>query len=272
MKKKLSNTWLIIRHGVEKYLVKNFEIFVPSSAGDSNALGKHTAISINLIFPLLSRLMEFLRIKTEIHAAIAFCKKNNKIAESKKLKKLFDYYGSDKSTIHNYHLVYASLFQKVNNPKKVLEIGLGTNNVQILSNMGPLGRPGASVRAFRDYFKKANIFGADIDSKILFKEKRIKTYYVDQASILSMKKLFKKKIGKNFDLIIDDGLHAPYTNLNFILVCLDKLKKNGWMIIEDIPFQTKPIWRIICFILNVKEKCFLIKTKNCYVFCLNKKT
>ena len=56
MKKKISNTWLIVRHGVEKYLVKNFEIFVPSSAGDSNALGKHTAISINLIFPLIVKI------------------------------------------------------------------------------------------------------------------------------------------------------------------------------------------------------------------------
>ena len=58
--------------------------------------------------------MEFLRIKTEIYAARAKVDKNNKIVESKKLKKLFDYYGSDKSTNHNYHLIYASLFQKVN--------------------------------------------------------------------------------------------------------------------------------------------------------------
>ena len=60
--------------------------------------------------------------------------------------------------------------------------------------MGPKGKPGASVRAFRDYFTKAQIFGADIDSEILFSEKRIKTYEVDQCSIDSMEKLFKKKI------------------------------------------------------------------------------
>ena len=40
--------------------------------------------------------------------------------------------------------------------------------------MGIKGKPGASVRAFRDYFDKAIIYGADIDSKILFFEKRIK--------------------------------------------------------------------------------------------------
>ena len=30
---KLKTTWLILRKGVEKYLVKNFSIYVPSSAG-----------------------------------------------------------------------------------------------------------------------------------------------------------------------------------------------------------------------------------------------
>ena len=130
---------------------------------------------------------------------------------------------------------------------------------------------GAPATAFRDYFNKAKIFGADIDSEILFSEKRIKTYKVDQCSIDSMENLFKKKIGKNFDLIIDDGLHAPYTNINFILACLNKVKKNGWLIIEDIPFKTKPIWSIINLILSKNEKCFIVKTKNCYVFCINKK-
>ena len=39
---KLKTTWLILRKGVEKYLVKNFSIYVPSSAGDSKILGFHT--------------------------------------------------------------------------------------------------------------------------------------------------------------------------------------------------------------------------------------
>jgi len=55
---KLKTTWLILRKGVEKYLVKNFSIYVPSSAGDSKILGFHTKISIITIFPLLSRLLK----------------------------------------------------------------------------------------------------------------------------------------------------------------------------------------------------------------------
>ena len=271
MKKKLSNIWLVTKHGIEKYLVKNFVMFAPSSAGGSWALGRHTELSIKLIFPLLSAFMDVLKIKKPIIVAEAFCKKNKKIQESKKLKKLFDYYGSDKSKIHNYHLIYSAIFKKKNKVKKVLEIGLGTNNVNVISNMGIKGKPGASVRAFRDYFDKAIIYGADIDSKILFFEKRIKTYYADQTNIHSIEKLFLKKIGKNFDLIIDDGLHAPYTNLNFLISCLNKINKGGWLIVEDIPFKTKPIWEIINFIVNTKQKSFLIKTKNSYVFLINKK-
>ena len=100
--------------------------------------------------------------------------------------------------------------------KKILEIGLGTDNVNLLSNMGINGKPGASLRAFRDFFKNSKIYGADIDKNILFDDLKIKTSYVDQTSEISIRKLFKK-FGSNFDLIIDDGMHSPSANLNLIL-------------------------------------------------------
>ena len=71
---KLKTTWLILRKGVEKYLVKNFSIYVPSSAGNSKILGFHTKISIITIFPLLSRLLKILNIKNGIINANYFCK------------------------------------------------------------------------------------------------------------------------------------------------------------------------------------------------------
>ena len=57
------------------------------------------------------------------------------------------------NSIHNYHLIYGSLFKKNNKVKKILEIGLGTDDEKIISNMGRYGKPGASVRAFRDFLK-----------------------------------------------------------------------------------------------------------------------
>ena len=262
--------WLVLRHGIEKYLVKNFKIFTPSSAGKVKLLGFHTRVSIIVIFPLLSKLLNLLNIKTKIEKAENFCKRKKGLKHAHLLKILFNKYKSDKSTVHNYHYIYGSLFTKKNKVKNIFEIGLGTNDENLISNMGRYGKPGASIKAFRDFFLKANVFGADIDKKILFKEDRITTYFTDQSKISELKKLYKKMSNK-FDLIIDDGLHAPYTNLNVIISSIKYLKKNGWIVIEDIPLIAKPIWEVLNYILSSRYQCFLIKAKRSYVFLVNNK-
>ena len=73
--KKLSVKWLVLRHGVEKYLVKNFKIFVPNSAGNSKLLGFHTSQSINLIFPLISKLISTFKIKINYKESLKIYKK-----------------------------------------------------------------------------------------------------------------------------------------------------------------------------------------------------
>ena len=269
MKKNLSIKWLVVKNGIEKFLIKNFEIFVPSSAGNFREIGYHTQVGINKIFPLLSELIYSLKNKKKIMSVEKFSKKGGLKKNTELIKKYFIKYGSDKSKIHNYHLVYGSLFKKRSNIKKVLEIGLGTDNERLISNMGKLGKPGASVKAFRDFFPEAKIFGADIDKEILFKDKRINTYHVDQTDLKSLKKLYKK-IGSNLDLIIDDGLHASYANINVIISSINFLKKNGFLIIEDIPFKTLSIWEVVIDILNKKHESQLIKTKKSFVFVIKK--
>ena len=269
MKKNLSIKWLVIKNSIEKFLIKNFEIYVPSSAGNFKEIGFHTQVGINKIFPILSELIATLKNKTVIESAEKFSKKIGLKKNTKLIKNYFIKYNSDKSTVHNYHLVYGSLFKKRNNIKKILEIGLGTDNEKLISNMGRLGKPGASVKAFRDFFPKAKIYGADIDREILFKDKRISTYYVDQTNLKSLKNLYKK-IGSNFDLIIDDGLHASYANINVIISSLNFLKKNGFLIIEDIPIKTVPIWEVVINILDKKYESKLVKTKKSLVFIIKK--
>ena len=270
MKKNLSIKWLVVKDGIEKFLIKNFEIYVPSSAGNFKEIGFHTQIGINKIFPILSKLITTLKKKIEIVSVEKFSKKRGLKKNTELIKNYFMKYDSDKSKIHNYHLIYGSLFKKRNKIKKVLEIGLGTDNEKLISNMGRLGKPGASVKAFRDFFPKAKIYGADIDKEILFKDKRINTYYVDQTNLMSLKNLYKK-IGSNFDLIIDDGLHASYANINVIISSLKFLKKKGFLIIEDIPFKTIPIWEVVIDILDKKYESNLIKTKKSLVFTIQKK-
>lgn len=266
MKKKFSLIWLIYKHGIEKYFYKNFKLYAPSVAGSSNLKGRHTIKTIKLIFPLFLKLILILNIKPKIISIKAFYKNKN---ETKKLKKLLDFYGSDKAKIHNYHLIYSSIFLKKLNVKKILEIGLGTNNENLLSNMGKEGKPGASLRAFRDYFKNAKIYGADIDKEILFSELKIKTAFVDQINQKSMEQLFKK-FGSNFDLIIDDGMHSPLANIIFLITSIKHLKKGGCLVIEDISPNSLIVWKIISGIMSSKFKNNLIKSKTSYVFILYK--
>ena len=70
---------------------------------------------------------------------------------------------------HNYTIYYDKIFSPWRErPLRIFELGLGTNDTSIESNMGENGRPGASLFGWREYFPNASIFGADIDKKILF--------------------------------------------------------------------------------------------------------
>jgi len=135
--------------------------------------------------------------------------------------KRLDWYGAP----HSYSNYYFSIFDHFkDNVKLVFECGIG-------------GSYGASLKVWRDYFKNAQIYGADIDSDILFQEDKIKTYYVDQLDTSSIEAMWKKIGIENFDIIIDDGLHTTDANINFFNNSFSKLKKSGIYIIEDIKSQ-----------------------------------
>ena len=164
-------------------------------------------------------------------------------SSNSKLTELMNLYGSDKggkNNHHNYSEFYSELF--FNQRKKVknfLEIGLGTNNIKVPSNMGKDGKPLASLKAWRDYFENANIYGADIDKNILENDERIKTFYVDQTNPEEIKKMFKN-IGVNkFDIILEDGLHEYNANICFFENSIEYLSDEGFYIIEDIYFKDK---------------------------------
>ena len=269
MKNKIKIIWFILKYGYEKFFYKNFKMYAPSVAGNQEVKGKITIENINFLFPMISLLISKLLFKEKIFNSRSFCKNRSGLNNANKLKKLFNLYGSDKSKYHDYHYIYSSIFKNPIKVKKILEIGIGTNNTTVLSNMGEAGKPGASLKAYRDFFKKSKIYGADIDNQILFKDDRINTYHVDQTKEKSLKKLFKL-LGNGFDLIIDDGLHSHTANLNVIINCLQFLKKGGCLVIEDISLNSKSIWETISFVTRFKYKSNLIKAKNSYVFLIFK--
>ena len=180
--------------------------------------------------------LKFLSIKKKLDFSYLSEAKTNQ-----ELKKLMDFYGSDKggkNNQHNFAQYYSEIFyNKKNSIKNFLEIGLGSNNIDVPSNMGVGGKPLASLRAWRDYFKNANIYGGDIDKEILKNEDRIKTHYVDQTNPSSIKIMFENFGVKKFDVILEDGLHEFNANICFFENSIDFLSNDGVYIIEDIYYK-----------------------------------
>lgn len=186
-----------------------------------------------------------------------------------RLQKLFDQEKSDKGSHHGYHKIYQPILDKLlamQNQLLILEIGIGTNNLDTKSNMGHKGVPGASLRAFRNYDSRISIIGADIDSRILFEEDRISTFYVNQEEPESLNSLCSNFSGCR--LLIDDGLHNLESNTNSYLAFIHAAQPGSYLIIEDIEFSdtTLAVWQVISELLAHKANSFLVKTKKCLIF------
>jgi hypothetical protein len=147
-------------------------------------------------------------------------------------------YGSDKGLgRHNYTVLYTRLLADMReNQLNLFELGIGTNNVRLKSNMGKTGRPGASLYGWREYLPRARIAAADIDSNILFRSDRIECYHCDQTSAVSIAALWRRPDLQSieFDLMIDDGLHEFEANKTFMENSFRKLRRGGLLIVEDI--------------------------------------
>jgi hypothetical protein len=187
---------------------------------------------------------------------------------------LCDMYGSDKGSCteedsahpysplpaHTYTDIYEILFRgRRDNVKNVFECGIGTNDVTIDGNMTANGKPGASLRVWRDYFGNAVVWGADIDKKVLFEEDRIRTAYMDQTNPEDIKTFFDQTGVKSFDIMIDDGLHtfeaARCLFENVTGGGMNYLSNDGIYVIEDLLFDY--IKEFYLYMRNKKE--FVVK-------------
>lgn len=150
------------------------------------------------------------------------------------LKLLFNKYGSDKSSEHDYHLFYGTLLPGL--PKgSLLEIGIGTNNPILKSTMGQDGKPGASLFAWRESGAFEMINGADIDKDILFSsERNILTHYVDQTDTKDLEELRLRLKSQKISMVIDDGLHEVHANITAFEALWDIVERGGFYCIEDI--------------------------------------
>jgi hypothetical protein len=251
-------------------ITQSFPMFAPFSAGSTRNRAVLTIQAANQTFPLMLDLLSRTGRKIEDPVPIESCvDSDEKKAAAERLKDLCDYHGSDKAMTHNYHLLYGPILAQQDAVSAVLEIGIGTNNPDVVSNMGVSGKPGASLRAFREFLPNAQIYGADIDRSILFSEERISTFFVDQTDLGSFDAI-ADAVGDGLDLIIDDGLHSPNANLATLLFGLERLKIGGWLVIEDITPLALPMWKVIGALIPSQYDCRIVAADGALLFSVRR--
>jgi glycosyltransferase involved in cell wall biosynthesis len=154
------------------------------------------------------------------------------------LSAIFRRSGTDK-VINGYAGLYEALFSKGRREiRRILEIGIGTMIPGAPSSMvgfAPEGyKPGASLRAWREFFPNATIYGADIQPDTQFSdEERIVTVLCNSSDADQVKQLMSKLNNEQFDIIIDDGSHILENQLKTLRNLYPFLKSGGFYIVED---------------------------------------
>ena len=141
------------------------------------------------------------------------------------LNRLAEIYGTDKYGTHFYTPHYKTHFQSLKNKKLVLlEIGVGGYDDPT--------KGGESLRMWKHYFKKAQIFSIDIFDKNMLEEDRIKIFQGSQDDKKFLQKV-TDEIGE-IDIIIDDGSHINKHVIETFKFLFSKLAGGGIYVIEDV--------------------------------------
>lgn len=111
---------------------------------------------------------------------------------------------------HGYHLIFEKFLDRKS--KTVVELGCKAG----------------SAKMWNDYFPEAKIYGCD----------RYSVQYVDDSFTCIKMDMHNAsdydKLPDNIDVIIEDGPHTSKSQLIMLDACLDKMAKNGVIIIEDL--------------------------------------
>lgn len=132
---------------------------------------------------------------------------------------------SDKFHVHNYIPYYDHFFKPFRRKKlRILEIGIGGYDDPKLG--------GASLRMWKNYFSKSQIFGIDLYDKSLLNQKRIRTLKGSQIDPLFLNKVVSE--AGPFDLIIDDGSHICSHVIFSFEFLFPHLNSGGFYVVEDL--------------------------------------
>ena len=193
------------------------------------------------------------------------------------LSKLALKYGTDKcpELKHPYTPFYFELLKDRRfNIRKVLEFGIGSagnfeKKAKHDKNLNRDYYTGAGLYMWRDFFPKAQIYGADYRDDCMFEDERIKTFKCDENNKEQVENVIKQT-GTDIDLFIDDASHRMTPQLTLAQIVLPLLDKKVIYIIEDIfyPRRFPKIFQKLgynCYVPDlpkkVREDCLVVITK-----------
>jgi hypothetical protein len=134
-------------------------------------------------------------------------------------------HGTDKAGPHDYIRHYKDHFGPLRWRRlNLLEIGIG--------GYSHPDQGGQSLRMWKDYFPRANIFGIDIHDKSPLEEARIRIFQGSQADPDFLKRVVDE-IGR-IDIIIDDGSHINEHVIASFNKLFPLLADHGIYAIEDL--------------------------------------
>ena len=140
------------------------------------------------------------------------------------LSKLAKIYNTDKFRGHYYAPHYQTHFQRFRKKKiNLLEIGVGGYD-------NPT-KGGNSLRMWKKYFPKGQIYAIDVYDKSFLEEKRIKIFQGSQVE----KEFMGRVVAQTgpLDLIIDDGSHVNEHVITSFELLFPFLKDGGVYVVED---------------------------------------
>jgi hypothetical protein len=201
--------------------------------GQNQACGGAPSDILQQVLSLLAAQMQTTRCNSEDHLVGA-------MLSNVSLKQIFDSWGTDKGHAQ-YPGVYECLFRSCREQvTAVLEVGIGTMIPGAHSSMQgyvlPGYKPGGSLRAWRDFFVNATIYGLDVQPDTQFDdEERIITRLCDSCDASAVHAVMETQgWPREFDIIIDDGSHYAEDQLSTFTNLFPFLKHNGLYIIEDV--------------------------------------
>jgi MycE methyltransferase N-terminal len=143
------------------------------------------------------------------------------------LTELAGRYGSDKWGIHSYTAHYERHFHPLRTrPLTLLEIGVGG-----LGFDDPAAG-GASLRMWKHYFPRAEIFGIDVVDKRMLSQQRLTVLQADQSNPDDLARVIEAT--GPLDIVVDDGSHRSEDVLTSFHTLFPHLNDGGLYVVEDL--------------------------------------